>query len=588
MARVHRPLTLILLALAVAAATHPTPARAARQASEPIVDALVARKGRDVIGLRGHGFVRDSGGDFTAIDVPGAREYTITFGLDEDGRAVGAYVDRRGRTHGFVRDRSGDFTTVDFPRAGLTFATRVNNRGQIVGLYAEDPNAPAQQAPHGFLLDHGRFTKIDVPGATATQPFGINDHGQIVGAFLDDAGIHGFLLDNGTFTTFDAPGSTTTVANDIDDSGRIAGYAIDATGTHGFLRNTSGAITFVDVPNTGLPLPGRPDPPQTAIFGLNNQGQMVGYFEDATGIHGFLLDQGTFTTIEVPEAASPSSATIVFDINDAGQLAGGYELTGYGYLRDRRGNFSTISHPDAVQETIALGINNRGDIVGAYFDATGTVRGFLRGKEGFTTIDVPGALGSGAIKINDHRQIVGSYSTLTNRNHPFPTHGYLFDRGVFTTIDVPGAQHTQPTDIDNQGLIVGEYLDAAGTLHGFLRDPGGAFTTFDIPGATVTSIASINERGQMVGGYTDAAGISHGFLHEPSGELTTIDVAGATVTLPLGISNRGQVVGLYIDGIGPHGFLWSNGRFRTISAPGTFQFSNPWDIDDRGRMVGFY
>lgn len=36
--------------------------------------------------------------------------------------------------HGFVRDSGGAVTTVDVPRAGLTFATRINNHGQIVGM----------------------------------------------------------------------------------------------------------------------------------------------------------------------------------------------------------------------------------------------------------------------------------------------------------------------------------------------------------------------------------------------------------------------------------------------------------------------
>jgi hypothetical protein len=47
-------------------------------------------------------------------------------------------------------------------------------------------------------------------------------------------------------------------------------------------------------------------------------------------------------------------------------------------------------------------------------------------------------------------------------------------------------------------------------------------------------------------------------------------------------------VGFYIDDVGPHGFLLSNGTFTTITAPGAFQQSFPWDIDDRGQILGFY
>src|SRR5262245_3139218 len=50
--------------------------------------------------VRGHGFVLNNG-DFTTIDAPGAGLFTITFGIDDGGRTVGGYVDRKGTLHGF-------------------------------------------------------------------------------------------------------------------------------------------------------------------------------------------------------------------------------------------------------------------------------------------------------------------------------------------------------------------------------------------------------------------------------------------------------------------------------------------------------
>jgi len=45
-----------------------------------------------------------------------------------------------------------------------------------------------------------------------------------------------------------------------------------------------------------------------------------------------------------------------------------------------------------------------GEIVGGYLDAGGTLRSFLFDGERFITLDIPGALGSGANKINDRGQ----------------------------------------------------------------------------------------------------------------------------------------------------------------------------------------
>ena len=311
---------------------------------------------------------------------------------------------------------------------------------------------------------------------------------------------HGFLLDDGVFTTLDAPGGTSTIAFDIDDSGRIVGASLNAAALNlvnptgavrGFLRDAQGVYTSIEAP----------DSTQTVAFGINNAGQIAGRYLDAQSRQrGFLLDQGVFTTID---ATPPGRVTLVVDINDRGQLTGGFDFVTHGSVRDRRGNFTPIDHPDAVVITHPFGINNRSQIVGFYTDATLTTHAFLRDRDGFTTIDMPGALLSAANRINDAGQIVGIYNALDGSAF-FPVRGYLVDHGAVTEIDVPGALHTQPSDIDNAGRIAGSYQDAAGVFHGFLRDASGTFTTIDLPGAVVTIINGINDGGSMVGQYFDA------------------------------------------------------------------------------------
>ena len=94
--------------------------------------------------------------------------------------------------------------------------------------------------------------------------------------------------------------------------------------------------------------------------------------------------------------------------SDGGDAAA---LTGHGYLLDK-GVFTATDHPDAVAETVATGINNRGQIVGDYIDADGTEHGFLLHDGVFTTIDHPDAAsgpltGTAAVGLNDRGQIVG-------------------------------------------------------------------------------------------------------------------------------------------------------------------------------------
>src|SRR5262244_953830 len=93
----------------------------------------------------------------------------------------------------------------------------------------------------------------------------------------------------------------------------------------GFGQGSGYTFISIDVPFTGAS--------NTRANGINDRGDIVGRYEDGTGVHGFLLSQGTFSVISVPGAP-------------------------------------------ADEEGPARGINARGDIVGHFFDSNGE-HGFL-------------------------------------------------------------------------------------------------------------------------------------------------------------------------------------------------------------------
>jgi probable HAF family extracellular repeat protein len=84
---------------------------------------------------------------FTTLDVPvpGAAGSTAAFGINDAGQIVGDFRDSTGFFHGFLRDSGGLFTTLDVPGATFTSARGINNADQIVGLFV-DPTGE-----HGFL-----------------------------------------------------------------------------------------------------------------------------------------------------------------------------------------------------------------------------------------------------------------------------------------------------------------------------------------------------------------------------------------------------------------------------------------------------
>ena len=91
-------------------------------------------------------------------------------------------------------------------------------------------------------------------------------------------------------------------------------------------------------------------------------------------LHGFLWGDGEYETIDVPGAA----ATGVLGINNRGQMVGFYiddDGAYHGFVRDRKGDVTTL--PEAPRAEPTMGgtqpgqINDRGQIVGLAYDAEG-------------------------------------------------------------------------------------------------------------------------------------------------------------------------------------------------------------------------
>jgi hypothetical protein len=297
----------------------------------------------------------------------------------------------------------------------------------------------------------------------------------------------------------------------------------------------------------------------------------------------------TFVTVDVPLPNGQLGFTDLTDINDEGQIVGGFTdslLGPYGF----RLNFKNKVHRTAIRclgrhvvETAPRSINRHGEIAGIasiiverlkiaqppFKTFITKTNGFFRDRTGNCTIlDFPGANLTEAVGLNDDGQVVGDYR---DANGIF--HGFFWDAGQFTTIDVPfpEATTTAPSGINNIGQIVGFYFDndvselfPNGHAHGFLFD-NGIFTRFDFPGAVATFPGDLNDAGQIVGIFAaDADSIGRSFILD-DGTFTTFDApfSGVVATEVSGINNRGQIVGRYIqsnpsDPINPflsHGFV---------------------------------
>lgn len=222
------------------------------------------------------------------------------------------------------------FQSLDEPNAvsrGLgiapqTLAYGLNDSGTAVGQYSTGTAAFG-----AFEYSGGNFTDVSFPGVCAnyscgSEARGINNAGEVVGDYTDTSGNeHGYVLANGSYAIFDVPGQTYMQPNGINNLGEVVGIYEDANYvTHGFVYN--GSFSSFDCPSGGSPF----------ISGVNDVGVLVGSCFNYTNAAltfsfkltpgaGGTLQGGSLTTIAFPGAYN----TWAYGINNAGEIVGAYE-----------------------------------------------------------------------------------------------------------------------------------------------------------------------------------------------------------------------------------------------------------------------
>jgi probable HAF family extracellular repeat protein len=260
------------------------------------------------------GFV-DTGGLFTPVNYPGATQ-TYLYGVNNSGQIVGQFgID--GSTQCCFVDTGGVFTTF----SGLTFVYGINDSGQVVGS--------SSNSNSGVVDTGGLFTPVNYPGAAYSRLTGINDSGQVVGEgnFFQQCGAgayqaetyQGFVETGGVYTPTNYPGAAETYVSGINDRGQIVGagnFFSDACSQ----GSSSSSQSFVETGGVYTPI-NYPGAIQTFASGINDRGQVVGYFVDSSGAeHGFVETGGVYTPINYPG----SPATNPEGINANGEIVGSY------------------------------------------------------------------------------------------------------------------------------------------------------------------------------------------------------------------------------------------------------------------------
>ncbi|MEW6156060.1 MAG: immunoglobulin domain-containing protein [Verrucomicrobiota bacterium] len=250
---------------------------------------------------------------------------------------------------------------------GETRPTDLNDLGQVVG-YGKQNESGATKA---FLFS-GSFSEIVVPGAIGAAASAINNAGQIVGSYTDANG-KAFAVELSAASPAPLISSTfNSVATDINENGEVIGFT-ERNGGEGFFLRGNTRYDLLAGLQFNLTIPHR----------LNERADVVGMQR---------LSSGTYPYHAV--VWSGVSNEPMLNPTDIGHP--GFFPTGSSVL-------------DPTNDSVALHVNNRGQVVGTAAVTHNIYHAFLFENGAMLDLGVlPGFTSSQALAINDAEEIVGS------------------------------------------------------------------------------------------------------------------------------------------------------------------------------------
>jgi hypothetical protein len=249
--------------------------------------------------LLSHGMVTtiDVGGFGAALGCPGAT-FTTAEGLNAVGEISGFCNDANGNSKGFLRYPFGGFVSIGFPAAiapanevspDNTLPEHITSNGLIVGCFhhlndtkttAGDWDAARGGTMYGFVYANGTYSHLPVKG---TMHNGITPDGRLIaGVVWPTSDIsYAYVVRNGVYELLDLSslGAVTSFATDVNPASEIVGFFNNSAGAHGFLVDRNGPVAL-DYPgaNGG-----------TRAWGINARGDVVGFYTLNKKNYGFVL-----------------------------------------------------------------------------------------------------------------------------------------------------------------------------------------------------------------------------------------------------------------------------------------------------------
>jgi len=346
----------------------------------------------------------------------------------------------------------------------------------------------------------GAYSIIDLGtlGGTTSTACGINDRGQVTGRSAIATGqLHAFLWQNAVMTDLGTlPGRPFSNGRAINNRGQVVGDS-SLTGGPPFEAALweNGGVKDLESQLGGT---------RSFAIGINNRGQVVGGARTVGNlqVHGFLWHDGEMKDLGVLGANDQQS--VARAINSRDQVVGNSSLIiadppsppnrSFLWQNGEMTDLGTLGGDWAI----AWGMNERGQIVGGSFLASGETHAFLWEKGVMTDLGTLRGTSSGsqpplaascnlstptrafggatvgtfslANGINSRGQVVGRSIALNGEDHAF-----VWSKGVMTDLNhlIPSASGwtlMEAADINESGQIVG-FGAINNQTHAFLLIP---------------------------------------------------------------------------------------------------------------------
>jgi len=287
-----------------------------------------------------------------------------------------------------------NYTVIDLGTLGGTFgqANGVNNSGSVVGF----ANLPGDTEGHAFLWSKGIKSDLGTFGGPNSSANSINERGEVVGSAEtstpdplaeDLCGSNliclPFLWQDGHMVPLPTLGGNNGFASGINSRGQVAGQAENTTPDPTCEPSITGSPQVLQIKpviwrNDKIQeLPTIGGDPDGSVQAINDNGQAVGNTGDCTStFHAVLWNRGTPTDLGTPGGL----LLFPFGINNRGQIVGvalssdGTVVLAFLWQNGVATELGTLP-PDVF--SVAIGINDKGQIVGDSCDMDFSCRVFL-------------------------------------------------------------------------------------------------------------------------------------------------------------------------------------------------------------------